>query len=151
MADIFEINVKEAKQAIRKAQRRLRNAPDFMKEVAENKGLNKLTTRGNAENLLLNWKKAITINSTSEFTKLGFKTFKKNLAEDTRLNIETIDYALSQINTRTMDFINNSKLRYGSNPQLDYILDNTVEIANSLEIALDEVQSIFTQIPLDIF
>lgn len=151
MADIFEINVKEAKYAIRKAQRRLRNAPDFMKEVAENKGLNKLTTRGNAENLLLNWKKAITINSTNEFTKLGFKTFKKNLAEDTRLNIKTIDYALSQINARTMDFINNSKLRYGSNPQLDYILDNTVEIANSLEIALDEVQSIFTQIPLDIF
>lgn len=149
--DIFEINVRQAKADIRKAQRRLRNAPEFMKEVAKNKGFERLTTKGDTMELLSNWKKAVTVNGTKEFTKSGFKAFQKELAEDTRLDIKTIDYALGQINADTMDFIQNSKLRYGSNPQLDYILDNTIEISNRLEMALEEIRSAVTQIPLDIF
>ncbi len=151
MKNLFEINVTLAKKEIRKAQQRLRRAPDFMKEVAINKGFDRLTTKGNAEELLMNWRKATTINNTEQFTKSGFKKFQKELAEDTRLDIKTIKYAMENINAQNMDYIKNSRLRYGSNPQLDYILDTTNEIANSLEIAMDEIKALISQIPLDIF
>lgn len=133
----------EVRSTIKKAQRRLRNAPEFMKNLAKQQGIDRLSLRGTVASVRLDYQKALKVMDTEQFTKRGFKKWEKELANDTRLNVKTIDYALSQIDVAQMDYINNSRLRYGSNPQLDYIMDSTIEVQNRLAEALQELETGF--------
>lgn len=138
MASKMRVHISaDVKRQIRNAQRRLRNAPDFMKELAKQQGLDGITTRGTVAEVAISLRKAQRINETAQFTKRGFARWEQELASDTSLNIKTIKYALSQIDAEKMDYINNSRLRFGSNPQLDYIIDSAIEVRNSLKTALD--------------
>lgn len=140
---------KSEKAEVRKAQTRLRNSNDFMKNLAEHLGIERISLKD--KNKALTLRRARAINSNSAYTKRGFKQWKKELASDTRLSENTIDYVLSQIDTKSMSYIENSKLRYGSNPQLDYILDDMIEMRGRLEIALDEIEKVDENLPYDIF
>lgn len=138
--------VERAKEDIRRAQQRLRRAPEFMKKVAEREGIDHLTTSGNMQELLTEWSKALSINGNPQFTKRGYDGWVKGLAADTRMDKKAIEYALDNVDVQRLDYMANSKLRYGSNPQLDYILDDVQEfsgrLSNSVE-QVDELKKIF--------
>lgn len=146
MAEDF---VQQAKAEIRRAQQRLRRAPEFMKKVAEREGIDHLTTKGDMQELLAEWNKALTINENPQFTKRGYNAWVNELAADTRMEKKAIEYALDSVDVQGLDYMANSKLRYGSNPQLDYILDNVQEfsgrLANALgqEIELKQISNFF--------
>lgn len=131
----------EVKRTIQKAQRRLRNAPSIMKKIANAEGLSKPSLKGSVNDVTLSYRKAKRINEIAEFTKRGYRKFVRTLASDTRLSEKTVEFALSQIDERTYNYVSNSKLRYGSNPQLDYIADNVVEIKDRLLQAVSEMES----------
>ena len=136
----FKVNP-QIKAEIRKAQARIRRAPEFMKKISETQG-GKLSTAVSYNDLIRNYQRAVYINSTKEFTPSGFKRWKKSLSNDLRIGEKEIDYIFSQIDVETMDFIRNSKLRYGSNPQLDYAFESAVEIQESYKRAMSEIESI---------
>lgn len=120
------------KNDIRKAQRRLRSAPQFSKELAKSRGV-KLTTKSDDKSLIRNASLANYINDNEIFTKRGYNGFIRELSSELRLSTKEMDFIFSQIDVETMDFISNSKLRYGSNPQLDFAFDEATSIAKSFE------------------
>lgn len=139
------------KREIKRAQDRLRRSDGFIKEIARNKGIERLSLRGDSDTKRLTLANARYINNNSMFTKRGFKAWKKQMVDDTRLSESQIDYVLSQIDAQKMDFIQNSRLRYGSNPQLDYVLDTANEIAGRFAEIADELERSRQEIDEDIF
>lgn len=139
------------KREIKRAQDRLRRSDDFVKEIARNQGIERLTLKGSDSDKILTLKRARYINDTEVFTKRGFKQWKKDLAEDTRLSASQIDFILSQIDAEKMDYVQNSRLRYGSNPQLDYVLDSANEIKGRYQSAIEELQKSLADFEEDIF
>lgn len=141
----------EARGEIKRAQARLRRAPDFVKNVAKSQGIERISLRGNKSELAISLNNARLVNSSLLFSKREYNKWKKDLSEDTRLSMQQIDFALSQIDAQKMDYLQNSKLRYGSNPQLDYILDSATEVAGRYQLALEDLQKAQENIELDIF
>lgn len=136
----FKTNPK-VKTEIKKAQRRLRNAPEFMKKLAQQQ-FGKLSTAGTYNELVRNYERAKIINDDSAFTKRGYNRFLSDLSSTTKLSKNEINYIFSQINAETMTFIQNSPLKYGTNPQLDYIFESAVQLHDSMQTALMEIAAI---------
>lgn len=139
------------KREIKRAQDRLRRSDSFVRNIAKHQGIERLSVKGNATEQTMALNRARRINNSAMFTKRGFKKWKKDLSSDTRLFPKQIDYILSQIDVEKMDYVQNSKLRYGSNPQLDYVLDNAIEITGHFELALEELGRAITDFVDDIF
>lgn len=140
-----KINI-EVRRAIRQAQQRIRRAPEFMKNLAKQEGI-RLSLRGSPSEIELSYRQAERVNKTKEFTRSGYARWRNELAQDTRLSEKEVDFVLSQIEPREMAFISNSKLRYGSNPQLDFVLETAIEVKNalfqSIEVMRDELDDVF--------
>lgn len=136
----FKINP-EVKKDIKKAQRRLRNAPEFMKKLAQQQ-FGKLSTAGTYNELVRNYERAKLVNSDSAFTKRGFKKWVGELHNASGLSRKEIEYMLSQLDASTMTFIQNSPLKYGSNPQLDYIVESAIELNDNMKTAFIEIEDV---------
>lgn len=140
-----KINI-EVRRAIRQAQQRIRRAPEFMKNLAKQEGI-RLSLRGSPSEIELSYRQAERVNKMKEFTRSGYARWRNELAQDTRLSEKEVDFVLSQIEPREMAFISNSKLRYGSNPQLDFVLETAIEVKNalfqSIEVMRDELDDVF--------
>lgn len=130
---------KELKDTIRKAQRRIRNAPEFSKNLAKSRGI-KLTTKTDDKSLVRNASLANYINDNEIFSKRGYNSFIKDMSNELRLPKKETDYIFSQIDVETMDFISSSPLRYGSNPQLDFVFNEAIELANSFKTTAENLQ-----------
>lgn len=127
------------RKSVKRAQDRLRRSNSFVKKLAESQGID-ISLRGKSEReQLLAFNEAQYINSSPEFTRRGFKKWQKTLADDLRTSTKEVDYILSQIDTEKMEFVKNSKLRYGSNPQLDYAFDSAVELKDAFTNALSSI------------
>lgn len=139
MQDNFKLS-KEAKSQIKKAQQRLRRAPDFMKKIADQQG-GKVSTAGSYDEVVRNYERAKWINDDSAFTNRGFKAWQNQIMSEAKVGRKELNYVLSKIDLNTMTFIQGSPLKYGTNPQLDYIMDSAIQLYDEMRYALAEIET----------
>ena len=48
---------------------------------------------------------------------------------------------LNQFDSRTRDFISKSPLKYGSNPQIDFLFEDVMSLNDTLQQNIDSIQS----------
>lgn len=120
------------KKEIAKARKRLASSSDFMKRLADSKGFDLSLKGKNAIEQIGAYNSAMQINSESAFTKKGYKKWVQEITSDVRMSEKEFEFILSKIDTEKMEFVEDTKLRYGSNPQLDYVFDNAIQVINSM-------------------
>ena len=57
------------------------------------------------------------------------------------LSKKEVDYMLSQFDSRTRDFISTSPLKYGTNPQIDFLYEDVISLNDSIQQSMDSIQS----------
>lgn len=99
----------------------------------------KISLRGDYNSVVQSYALSKIINSDTVFTMRGYHKWIAQLSQEARLSTKEVEYIISKIDPETMDFISGSKLRYGTNVQLDYVFDSYIELLNDMERALTEI------------
>lgn len=121
---------KVLKSEVDKANKRLRRMNDFQKNLFEDKGITHISRKGNLEDKLKALSQARIVNESGISTKREYKKYVSRLAADLSLSAKEVDYMLNQFDSKQRDFISKSPLKYGSNPQIDFLFEDVMEINN---------------------
>ena len=53
---------------------------------------------------------------------------------------------LNQFDSRTRDFISKSPLKYGSNPQIDFLFEDVMSLNDTLQHNIDSIQNYIEEV-----
>lgn len=121
---------KVLKSEVDKANKRLKRMNDFQRSIFEDKGIKHISRKGNLENKLKALSQARIVNESGISTKREYKKYVSKLSNELSLSTKEVDYMLNQFDSRQRDFISKSPLKYGSNPQIDFLFEDVIEINN---------------------
>ena len=134
-SDLFK---KQLKREVDMANKRLKRADPYISRIYKEKfGLEKISRKGGFEDKMKALSMARQINDDNLMTKRGFDKYVAQQAKDLRLSKKEVRYMISQIDNDKLGFVNGSKLKYGSNPQVDFLYDDFIATRENLENSLD--------------
>lgn len=128
---------KVLKSEVDKANKRLKRMNNFQKSIFEDKGITHISRKGTLEDKLKALSQARIVNESGISTKTEYKKYVSKLSKDLSLTTKEVDYMLNQFDSRQRDFISRSPLKYGSNPQIDFLFEDVIELNNALQHNLD--------------
>lgn len=129
---------KELKRQVDMANKRLKRADPYISRIYKEKfGLEKISRKGGFEDKMKALSMARQINDDNLMTKKGFDQYVAQQAKDLRLSKKEVRYMISQIDNDKLGFVSGSKLKYGSNPQVDFLYDDFIATRENLENSLD--------------
>lgn len=134
-SDLFK---KQLKREVDMANKRLKRADPYISRIYKEKfGLEKISRKGGFEDKMKALSMARQINDDNLMTKRGFNQYIAQQAKDLRLSEKEVRYMISQIDNDKLGFVSGSKLKYGSNPQVDFLYDDFIATRENLENSLD--------------
>lgn len=134
-SDVFK---KQLKREVDMANKRLKRADPYISRIYKEKfGLEKISRKGGFEDKMKALSMARQINDDNLMTKRGFDQYVSQQAKDLRLSKKEVRYMISQIDNDKLGFVSGSKLKYGSNPQVDFLYDDFIATRENLENSLD--------------
>lgn len=129
---------KELKREVDMANKRLKRADPYISRIYKEKfGLEKISRKGGFQEKMKALSMARQINDDNLMTKRGFNQYVAQQAKDLRLSEKEVRYMISQIDNDKLGFVSGSKLKYGSNPQVDFLYDDFIATRENLENSLD--------------
>lgn len=128
---------KVLKSEVDKANKRLKRMNNFQKSIFEDKGITHISRKGTLEDKLKALSLARIVNESGISTKREYKKYVSKLSKDLSLTTKEVDYMLNQFDSRQREFISRSPLKYGSNPQIDFLFEDVIELNNALQHNLD--------------
>lgn len=129
---------KVLKREVDMANKRLKRADPYISRIYKEKfGLEKISRKGGFEEKMKALSMARQINDDNLMTKKGFDQYVAQQAKDLRLSKKEVRYMISQIDADKLGFVSGSKLKYGSNPQVDFLYDDFIATRENLENSLD--------------
>jgi len=128
---------KVLKSEVDKANKRLQRMNDFQRGIFEDKGITHISRKGTLEDKLKALSQARIVNESGISTKREYNKYVSKLSKDLSLPTKEVDYMLNQFDSRQRDFISKSPLKYGSNPQIDFLFEDVIELNNTLQHNLD--------------
>ena len=131
----------ELKSEVDKANKRLKRMNDFQKGIFEDKGMTHISRKGNIEDKLRALSQAKIVNESGISTKREYNHYVSKLSSDLSLSEKEVDYMLNQFDSRTRDFISKSPLKYGSNPQIDFLFEDVMSLNDTLQQNIDSIQN----------
>ena len=134
-SDVFK---KQLKREVDMANKRLKRADPYISRIYKEKfGLEKISRKGGFEDKMKALSMARQINDDNLMTKRGFDQYVAQQAKDLRLSKKEVRYMISQIDNDKLGFVSGSKLKYGSNPQVEFLYDDFIATRENLENSLD--------------
>ena len=130
----------ELKREVDKANKRLKRMNDFQKGIFEDKGITHISRKGKLEDKLRALSQAKIVNESGISTKTEYNHYVSKLSSDLSLSKKEVDFMLNQFDSRTRDFISKSPLKYGSNPQVDFLFEDVVSLNDTLQHNIDSIQ-----------
>lgn len=130
---------KALKSEVDKANKRLKRMNDFQKHIFEDKGITHISRKGTLEDKLKALSQARIVNESGISTKTEYKIYVSKLSRDLSLPPKEVDYMLNQFDSRQRSFISKSPLKYGSNPQIDFLFEDVIELNNALQHNIDSM------------
>ena len=112
---------------------------DFQRGIFEDKGITHISRKGTLEDKLKALSQARIVNESGISTKREYNKYVSKLSQDLSLSTKEVDYMLNQFDSRQRDFISKSPLKYGSNPQIDFLFEDVIELNNTLQHNLDSM------------
>lgn len=131
---------KVLKSEVDKANKRLKRMNDFQKNIFEDKGITHISRRGNLEDKLKALSQARIVNESGISTKREYKKYVSKLSRELSLSTKEVDYMLNQFDSRQRDFISKSRLKYGSNPQIDFLFEDVMEVNNIINQNMKDME-----------
>lgn len=128
---------KVLKSEVDKANKRLKRMNDFQKGIFADKGITHISRKGTLEDKLKALSQARIVNESGISTKTEYKKYVSKLSKELSLTTKEVDFILNQFDSRQRDFISRSPLKYGSNPQIDFLFEDVIELNNALQHNLD--------------
>ena len=129
---------KQLKREVDMANKRLKRADPYISRIYKEKfGLEKISRKGGFQDKMKALSRARQINDDNLMTKRGFDQYVAQEAKDLRLSKKEVRYMISQIDNDKLGFVSGSKLKYGSNPQVDFLYDDFIATRENLENSLD--------------
>ena len=129
---------KELKREVDMANKRLKRSEPYISRIYKEKfGLEKISRKGGFEDKMKALSIARQINDDNLMTKRGFNQYVEQQSKDLRLSKKEVRYMISQIDNDKLGFVSGSKLKYGSNPQVDFLYDDFIASRENLENSLD--------------
>ena len=129
---------KQLKREVDMANKRLKRADPYISRIYKEKfGLEKISRKGGFQEKMKALSMARQINDDNLMTKRGFDQYVAQQAKDLRLSKKEVRYMISQIDKDKLGFVSGSKLKYGSNPQVDFLYDDFIATRENLENSLD--------------
>ena len=128
------------KSEVDKANKRLKRMNDFQKGIFEDKGITHISRKGSLEDKLRALSQAKIVNESGISTKTEYNKYVNRLSKDLSLSKKEVDYMLNQFDSRTRDFISKSPLKYGSNPQIDFLFEDVMSLNDTLQQNMDSIQ-----------
>lgn len=129
------------KSEVDKANKRLKRMNDFQKGIFEDKGITHISRKGSLEDKLKALSQAKIVNESGISTKTEYNHYVARLSADLSLSKKEVDFMLNQFDSRTRDFISKSPLKYGSNPQVDFLFEDIMSLNDTLQQNIDSIQS----------
>ena len=129
------------KSEVDKANKRLKRMNDFQKGVFEDKGITHISRKGGLEDKMRALSQARIVNESGISTKTEYNKYVSTLSSDLSLSKKEVDFMLNQFDSRTRDFISKSPFKYGSNPQIDFLFEDVLEVNGALQHNLDEMEA----------
>ena len=134
-SDLFK---KQLKREVDMANKRLKRADPYISRIYKEKfGLEKISRKGGFQEKMKALSMARQINDDNLMTKRGFDQYVAQQAKDLRLSKKEVRFMISQIDKDKLGFVSGSKLKYGSNPQVDFLYDDFIATRENLENSLD--------------
>ena len=130
----------ELRREVDKANKRLKRMNDFQKGIFEDKGITHISSKGKLEDKLRALSQAKIVNESGISTKTEYNHYVSKLSNDLSLSKKEVDYMLNQFDSRTRDFISKSPLKYGSNPQIDFLFEDVMSLNDTLQQSIDSIQ-----------
>lgn len=121
------------KSEVDKANKRLRRMNKFQKNLFEDKGITHITRTRDVKSKLKALSQARIVNESGISTKREYDRYANQLSKDLSLSRKEVDYMLESFDSNTRNFISTSTLKYGSNPQIDFLFEDVIEINNAIE------------------
>ena len=131
----------ELRSEVDKANKRLKRMNDFQKGIFEDKGITHISRKGSLEDKLRALSQAKIVNESGISTKTEYNRYVSKLSSDLSLSKKEVDYMLNQFDSRTRDFISKSPLKYGSNPQIDFLYEDVISLNDTLQQSIDSIQN----------
>lgn len=131
----------ELKSEVDKANKRLKRMNDFQKGIFEDKGITHISRKGSLEDKLRALSQAKIVNESGISTKTEYNRYVARLSSDLSLSKKEVDFMLNQFDSRTRDFISKSPLKYGSNPQVDFLFEDVMSLNDTLQQNMDSIQN----------
>ena len=136
----------ELKREVDKANKRLKRMNDFQKGIFEDKGITHISRKGSLEDKLRALSQAKIVNESGISTKTEYNHYVSKLSRDLSLSKKEVDYMLNQFDSRTRDFISKSPLKYGSNPQIDFLFEDVMSLNDTLQHNIDSIQNYIEEV-----
>ena len=130
------------KSEVDKANKRLKRMNNFQKGIFYDKGIEHISRAGSLEDKLKALTQARLVNNSGISTKTEYNRYANQLSKDLSLSRKEVDYMLNSLNASQRDFITGSKLKYGSNPQIDFLYEDALEVNDRVETAINELQAV---------
>lgn len=137
---------KALKSEVDKANKRLKRMNDFQKKIFESKGITQISRKGSLQDKIQALGQAKLVNESGISTKTEYNKYTKQLSKDLSLSIKEVDYMLNSFDSNTMDFISQSPLKYGTNPQVDFLYEDVIEVNGSIENKIDMIADYITDL-----
>ena len=120
------------KSEVDKANKRLKRMNKFQSSLFEDKGITHISRKGDVKSKLKALSQARMVNESGISTKREYNKYANQLSKDLSLSRKEVDYMLESFDSNTKNFISTSTLKYGSNPQIDFLYEDVIEINNAL-------------------
>ena len=114
------------------ANKRLKRMNKFQKNLFEDKGITHISRAGDVKAKLKALSKARIVNESGISTKREYNRYANQLSKDLSLSRKEVDYMLESFDSNTRNFVSTSTLKYGSNPQIDFLYEDVIEVNNAL-------------------
>ena len=135
------------KSEVDKANKRLKRMNDFQKSVFESKGITeKISRAGSFEDKLNALAKAKMINDSGISTKTEYKHYINKMSNELSLSKKEVDYMLNHFDSTQLNFMSNTPLKYGSNPQIDFLYEDVVELNEGIENKINDISDYITSL-----
>lgn len=129
------------KSEVDKANKRLKRMNDFQKGVFDDKGITHISRKGSLEDKMRALSQARMVNESGISTRTEYNKYVSKLSSDLSLPKKEVDFMLNQFDSRTRDFVSKSPLKYGSNPQIDFLFEDVLQVNDTLQHNLDEIET----------
>lgn len=131
LGDLKAFN-KIVKSEVDKANKRLKRMNKFQSNLFEDKGITHISRAGDTKAKLKALSQARIVNESGISTKREYNKYANQLSKDLSLSRKEVDYMLESFDSNTRNFVSTSTLKYGSNPQIDFLFEDVIGINNAL-------------------